>query len=170
MRNPNLIYVFISAFILISFGCSSDDDNVTESSQFLVANVNGVEFLSDENVAPLGFKRILTPAGSINIHAKAYSANGYLMEILIENYTGPGKYYFGDNFYNKSWVKFENSTRSESWKIEPGQALNSITNFIEVSSVRDNYIEGKIACREMNNSFDGILGNMDGEFRLIYFE
>ncbi|PTX42908.1 hypothetical protein C8P64_1431 [Christiangramia gaetbulicola] len=163
-------YLLVSVLLLINSGCSSDDDNVIESQQFINANVNGVEFQSDEKVAPLGFKRILMPSGRINLYSKAFSANGYQMEIMIENYTGPGKYYIGDNFYNKSWLKFENAGRTESWSLEPGGALNMTTNYIEITSFQDNYIQGKIACREMMNKLDGVLGHMDGEFRLIYLE
>lgn len=170
MRKQYFYYLMVSVLLLINSGCSSDDDNGVESQQFLIANVNGVDFLSDERVAPLGFKRILMPSGRINLHSKAFSANGYLMEIMIENYVGSGKYRIGDDFYNKSWVKFESQSRTESWRLDPGGALNRESNFIEITSVRDNYIEGKIACKEMKNSLDGIFGNLDGEFRLIYLE
>ncbi len=163
-------YLFVSVLLLINSGCSSDDDNLIESQQFINANVNGIEFQSDEKIAPLGFKRILMPSGRINLYSKAFSANGQHMEIMIENYTGPGKYYLGDNFYNKSWLKFESQGSTEIWSLEPGGALNMHTNFIEIISFQDNYIQGKITCREMVNKTDGVLGYMDGEFRLIYLE
>ena len=170
MKKHYLFYVFVSALLLISVGCSSDDDGKFTSEQFVTANVNGVAFHSDENVGPLGFSRILMPSGTINLYAKALSSDGYIMEMQIENYQGPGKYYFGDNFYNKSWVKFQNSAASETWSIGSSGALNRNTNYIEITAVNKNYIEGKIGCKELRNSLDGVLGAMDGEFRLRFME
>lgn len=170
MKTHYLFYVLVSALLFITVSCSSDDDGKFASDQFVTANVNGVDFFSDEKAGPLGFSRILMPSGSINLHAKTFSSDGSMMEMQIENYQGPGKYYFGENFFNRSWVKFQNSAASETWSIGSSGALNRNTNFIEITAVNDNYIEGKIGCKELRNSLDGVLGAMDGEFRLRFME
>lgn len=164
-------FLLISSVLLLSTaGCNSDDDGKFTSDQFVTANVNGVAFQSDQNVGPLGFSRTLTPSGSINLYAKAVSSDGYVMEMQVENYKGPGKYYIGENFYNKSWMKFHHSAETESWSISSNGALNKHSNYIEITSVKDNYIEGKIGCKELRNSLDGVLGAMEGEFRLLFIE
>ncbi|TRO66331.1 hypothetical protein [Christiangramia sabulilitoris] len=169
MKKHYYFNLFISILLLVFIGCSSDDDGQI-SEQFIIANVNGVDFHSDAKLTPTGFTRILMPAGRINLHVKALSADGNVLELLIDNFQGPGKYYFGDNFYNKSWVKFDMPSTSESWSVKASEALNRHTNFIEITSIKDNYIEGKIACDELINNLDGILGAMSGEFRLIITE
>ncbi|MCH4823283.1 hypothetical protein ML462_08850 [Gramella lutea] len=170
MKKQSFIYLLMSIVIGISLSCSSDDDNNINSEQYLNASVNGSEFLSDENMAPLGFKRILTPSGRINLQAKAISAEGNIIEIFIDNYVGAGKYYFGKDIYSQSWVSYQSPLRTEAWRIHPGEALNLQSNFIEISSITDNFLEGKIGCRELISGLPDNFGEMDGEFRLFLFE
>lgn len=170
MKKQKIFYLLVSIFMGISLACSSDDDNNLNSEQYLNASVNGLEFLSDETMAPLGFKRLLTPSGRINLHAKALSAEGHTIEIFIDNYVGVGKYYFGEDIYNRSWVRYQSPTRTEAWRINPGEALNRHSNFIEISSITDNFLEGKIGCRELIGGLPDNFGEMDGEFRLFVFE
>lgn len=168
MRKCSFTLLISLVFSIFLISCNSDDDAPIGAEQFFIANVNGVAFTSDNTKAPLGFSRIIMPSGRINLHVKVLSAEGDMIEFMVENFQGSGKYHFGDNFYNKSWMKFESPQRAEAWGIEPGKVLHLNSNFIEIVSVRDDYIEGKIACSELINNLDGILGAMDGEFRLIY--
>ena len=170
MKKLYLTYLFVSLLCLGTVGCSSDDNDAIDSEQFVTANINGLVFNSDINMQPLGFSRTLTPDGRINLYAKALSTEGNIIEILIDNYQGPGKYFFGDHFYNSSWVKFNNPATSEIWGIGSSGALNKHSNFIEITSIKDKYIEGKIGCSEMVNNNSGPLGAMEGEFRLISFD
>ena len=170
MKKYYFLQVIVFAFLATTLSCNSDDDGNFTSDQFLTANVNGVAFDSDENMGPLGFSRMLMPSGSINLYAKALSSDGHVIEMQIENYQGPGKYYFGDNFYNKSWIKFQTPSATETWSIGSSRALNRDSNYIEISSLKDNYIEGKIGCKELRNSLDGVFGTMEGEFRLLLTE
>ena len=166
MKKHYYFYFILSVLLLLSIGCSSDDDTL-ESEQFIVANVNGVDFHSDSKNNLLGFTRILTPAGRINLHVSALSADGNILELMVDNFQGPGKYYFGDNYYNASWVKFQIRSSSEAWSVKSSEALNQHVNFIEITSIRDNYIEGKISCDQLINETDGVLGIMSGEFGLV---
>jgi hypothetical protein len=162
--------LFISVLFLFFISCSSDDNNEPIPEQFLNANVNGVEFKSDSNIMPLGFSRILVSGGRINLHVKAISADGNVLEFMVDNFQGTGKHYFGDSFYDKSWVKFDMPTKAESWSVNSSETLDHHTNFIEITSIKDNYIVGKIVCDELINHDNGFLGRMQGEFRLIIIE
>ncbi|WP_300439867.1 hypothetical protein [Christiangramia sp.] len=88
------------------------------------------------------------------------------MEFLVENFQGPGKYFFGDKLYNNSWIRYEKALNSEQWVIAPRAALNLTSNFIEITKNEDDLIEGKISCKELSNGLDGIFGIIDGEFKL----
>ncbi|GAA4324443.1 hypothetical protein GCM10023115_53760 [Pontixanthobacter gangjinensis] len=170
MKKRNLPYVFSLVISIFFLSCSSDDDAQINTEQFLIANVNGVNFTSDETKQPLGFKRILMPSGRVNLYVKALSAEGDILEFMVENFQGIGKYQLGSSYYTNSWMKFESPLRSESWLVGLQKTLNLNANYIEISSVRDNYIEGKIFCSEMMNDLDGLMGAMEGEFRLVDLE
>ena len=169
MKKLRFLHVFsLLVFSIFVLSCSSDDESQIETEQFLVANVNGMDFTSDETKQQLGFSRMLMPSGGINLHARTLSSDEDVIEILLENFKGPGKYYFGDSFYNKSWLKFERPSRSESWGVDPGKALNLNSNFIEITRIGDGFLEGKIYCNKLMNRVDGLYGAMEGEFRLVY--
>lgn len=170
MKKYNYIPILMSFLLLVFVGCSSDDTDGQDPDQFIIANINGVDFHSDSKLTPLGFNRMLMPAGRINLHVKALAADGNILELVVDNFQGPGKYYFGDNYYNRSWVRFDIPNSSESWSIRPSEALNRHSNFIDITSIKDNYIQGRIACDELINHNDGIMGSMAGEFRLIIIE
>ncbi|MUP42956.1 hypothetical protein FLP08_10245 [Gramella aestuarii] len=110
------------------------------------------------------------PSGRVNLYVKALSAEGDILEFMVENFQGIGKYQLGSSYYTNSWMKFESPLRSESWLVGLQKTLNLNANYIEISSVRDNYIEGKIFCSEMMNDLDGLMGAMEGEFRLVDLE
>jgi len=154
---------------ITTISCSSSDNDPVLSDQYLNANVNGLEFNSDNNVASLNFTREIGPDGRVNLFVKANSADGDVMEFLIENYSGTGIYYIGDNLYNNSWIKYERPSTSEQWMVQPRGALNLNSNFIEVTLNEDNLIEGRISCRELKSAIDDIFGVVDGKFRLTYF-
>lgn len=162
-------YVFSFVFLIGLLSCSSDDGAPIQSGQFVKANINGQDFESDKNsTKSIQFLQDLRPSGSVNLYVKAISANGDSMEFLIENFTGEGKYFFGDNFYNNSWIKYQETASSDLWMLSPQGALNLNTNFIEITSNQADFIEGKISCKELANNLSDIFGAMDGEFKLIY--
>ncbi len=154
--------------LLLFLSCSTDDDVQTDPDQFLNASVNGMSFSSDHSAMPIGVSRILMPSGNVNLHVKSKSAEGYIIEFLVDSYNGPGVYHFGDNYYNSSWLSFEGPARSMSFKLEPGGALNRNSNYIEIFEISDNSIEGKIGCKELRNSLTRSLAVMEGEFRLVF--
>jgi hypothetical protein len=166
MEKRYLFYLLLFAFGSLTFSCSNDDNSNLEDDQFLTANVNGHMFNSDGQKAPLGFSKIILPAGRISLHARVVSAEGDLLEFLVENFTGPGKYYFGDDIFNRSWIKYQRSAANEIWMIEPIRAWNLHSNFLEITTVQDNYIEGVFSCSQLKNSLEDTFGFADGEFRL----
>ncbi|MDX1760992.1 MAG: hypothetical protein R3218_02430 [Christiangramia sp.] len=167
MKKRILSYVFSLVISIFFLSCSSDDDGAQmDTEQFLIANVNGVDFTSDDTKQPLGFKRILMPSGMVNLYVKVYSAEDDIVEFMIENFHGAGKYKLGSSFYTNSWVKYERPLSSESWLVGLEKSLNMQTNYIEISSVTDRYIEGRISCKEMVQNIDGLFGVMEGQFRL----
>lgn len=160
-------YVFSLLFSIVLLSCSSDDNDLVQSDQFVKANVNGFNFESDQKSSTsIQILKDLRPSGRVNLYVKAMSADGDIMEFLIENFTGEGKYYFGDNYYNNSWIKFQNMAISDFWTLNPRGALNLNTNFIEITYSQSDFIEGKISCRELANDLTGIFGAMEGEFKL----
>lgn len=161
-------YCLFLFLLLVTTGCSSDDDQARLSDQYLEANVNGLEFNAGVNVASLIFTKEIDPAGRVNLFVRAISGEGDIMEFMIENFQGVGKYYFGNSFYNNSWIKYERPSISEQWRIETNGALNLNSNFIEITLNEDDHIEGRISCKELKNTLEDIFGEVDGDFRLRY--
>lgn len=161
-------YLFLFVISAVAISCSTDDDQTGFSDQYLKAKVNGLEFNSGVDVASLIFTREIGPAGRVKLFVRALSANGDVMEFMIENYQGVGKYYFGNNLYNNSWIKYERASTPEKWIMNTGGALNLTSNFIEITSSEDQLIEGTISCKELKNSLEDIFGVIDGDFRLKY--
>lgn len=161
-------YFFLFVIPGLAISCSNDDDQIGFSGQYFKANINGLEFNSGEDAASLFFNREIGPDGRVRLFGRALSANGDMMEFLIENYQGVGKYYFGNNLYNNSWIKYESTTIPEKWLINTGGALNLTSNFIEITSSDDLLIEGAISCKELKSPFEDIFGVIDGNFRLKY--
>ncbi len=61
-------YYFFSLVLAISIlSCSTNDDDSEISDQYLIANVNGLEFNSDNKVASLKFTREIGPEGILNL-------------------------------------------------------------------------------------------------------
>lgn len=169
MKKFYIPYVFSLALTLVLLSCSSSDDDLIQAEQFVNANINGFDFESDKNsTTSIKVLRDIRPSGRVNLSVRAISAEGDAVEFLIENYTGEGTYYFGDNIYNNSWIKFEKIAASDLWILKPLGALNLTTNFIEITSSKDGFIEGKFSCRELANELSDIFGAMDGDFKLIY--
>jgi len=160
-------YLFSLALSLATSSCSTDDE-AGLTDQYLTANVNGSEFNSGTNKASLIFTREIDPAGRVNFFVSAISADGDIMEFMIENYQGVGKYYVGNNIYNNSWIKYQKPSNSEEWMLNTGGALNLTSNFIEITQNEDDLIEGKISCNELKSVLADVFGAVDGDFRLKY--
>ena len=170
MKNFRYHFVFPLVLIFFLISCSSDDDAQIDSEQFLIADVNGAPFASDEGMEPLGFSRIIMPSGQINLHVRAMSSGGDIIEFMVDNFVGAGKYHVGDTYYNNSWIKYERPTRSESWNIFSGRALNLTSNYIDIIAFNDNYIEGKILCDQLTNNMNHSIGSISGEFKLNFLK
>ncbi|SDR74686.1 hypothetical protein [Gramella sp. MAR_2010_147] len=168
MKKQYFYYLVSMVFFFGIISCNTNDDGIESSGQYLTANVNGLDFNADENIASLHFTRGFGTAGSVNLYVRVISTEGDVMEFLVENYTGVGKYYIGDHIYNNSWIKYERPSVSEQWMVQPKGALNLNSNFIEITSNEDKFIEGRISCKELRNTLAEIFGAIEGDFRLVY--
>lgn len=167
MKKFYFYYFFLLVLFMTSLSCSIDDDTGLPE-QYLRANVNGLEFNSGTGITSLIFTREIDPAGRVNLFVRAISEDGDSMEFMIENFQGVGKYYFGNDFYNNNWIKYQKSSVSEEWMLNTGGALHLTSNFIEITQSKDDLIEGKISCKELKSVLEDIFGAVDGDFRLKY--
>ncbi|MDR5590424.1 hypothetical protein [Christiangramia sp. SM2212] len=168
MKKLYFNYLFSLVFFIVALSCNTNDDANELSENYLKANVNGLDFNSDNNLTSLIFTREIRPSGLVNLNVKAISEDGDVIEFLVENFKGVGKYYFGDNLYNNSWIKYKRSSTSEEWMVLPKGALNLNTNYIEITFNEKNRVEGKISCKELKSLLEDIFGAVEGEFRLSY--
>ncbi|CAL66777.1 hypothetical protein [Christiangramia forsetii] len=135
-------------------GCSNDDDS-NISNQYLTAKIDGLDFAAE----PINSIKILrnTDNYGTNLYVKGISLEGDFIEFVIYSYKGPGKYYFGNNYFDKSWIKFHQLSSLEEW--ETIMDLNKRSNFVEITLNDGVSIEG-------NFSFDG-KSKMTGVSKLI---
>ena len=136
--------LFLGCFLLL--GCSGDDD-VDISDQYLTAKIDGANFVAE----PKNSIQILrnTNGYGTNLYIKGMSIEGDFIEFSVYGYDGPGKYYFGDNYFNNSWIKYHQISNLEDW--ESIMDLSNRSNFVEILLIDGGSIEGKFSFNGKSN-------------------
>ncbi|MFV8225689.1 hypothetical protein [Christiangramia aquimixticola] len=168
MKKHDFLLVFSLVLLLLAPGCSTDDDMPAETGEFFTANINGATFDSSESSTVLRFDRDYNTLGTVTLFVESLSATGQKIDFKIENYVGEGKYFIGDYKYNNNWITCQNSQKEGLWTIMPNTVLNESTNFIEITLVHDDYIEGNLHCEKLWGEVNRSYGLVNGSFRLYY--
>jgi len=137
MKNSiKLLLILISGCFILT-GCSNDDD-VDIADQYLTAKVDGVDFVA-ESKRSIKILRNTNDYGT-NLYVKGMSTEGDFIEFSVYGYDGPGKYYFGDNYFNSSWIKYHQTSNLEDW--ESIMDLSNKSSFVEILFIDGNSMEG----------------------------
>ncbi len=127
---------------IFSFSCSNDQDALPDE-QFLTANINAEKYAVNSSSGKVHCEKILAHYGGIDLLVRVESNSGKNIEFRILNYRGKGRYSFGDNPMNKSWISYSEAAPPGNWTAPfriPG--LGGITNHMEITDDDGTMIRG----------------------------
>lgn len=106
--------VLLLLFAALAFACSNDDNQLPDE-QFLTAIIVSEKISMNSSSGKIHCEKILADYSAIDLLVKAESHSGKNIEFRILNYRGKGRYSFGDNPLNKSWITYSEASPPALW-------------------------------------------------------
>lgn len=152
MKTFSATPVLLLIYAFFTFACSNDDNQLPDE-QFLTANIDAEKFAVNSTSGKVHCEKILANYGAIDLLVKVESNGGKNIEFRILNYIGKGRYSFGDNPMNKSWITYSEASPPGLWSAPyriPGQG--TITNRLEITEDDGSLIKGNFEFSGYENS------------------
>lgn len=157
---------FVLIFCLL-VGCSDDAKDQIQEEEFLKAQIDGEDFMVDRSVGIISCQKHLSDYGGIDLVINVETTAGEIMEFHIADYTGPKNYIFGNNVFNKSWMRYGVLNPLGDWyaSVENKQVQTTFP-FIEILQDNGNYIKGNFEFEAHNSTDNSMKRVSDGNFNL----
>jgi hypothetical protein len=152
MKTISSTFSLLLLFAILSFSCSNDENRLPDE-EFLNATVGHEKFAVNSTSGKTHCEKILTNYGAIDLIVKAESHTGKKIDFRILNYKGKGRYSFGDNPMNMSWINYSEASPPALWSAPnriPGQGF--ITNMMEITEDDGSIIKGSFEFTGYENS------------------
>ncbi|TDN93435.1 hypothetical protein DET49_104166 [Salegentibacter sp. 24] len=155
-------YVMIFCLLV---GCNEDAVDQGQEEEFIKAQINGEAFLVDRARGIISCQKHLNDYGGIDLVVNVETMEGEIMSFHISDYTGPKNYIFGNNVFNKSWIRYGVLNSPGDWyAMVENKQVQTILPYIEILKDNGNYINGNFEFEAHNTIDNSIKMVRDGNF------
>ncbi|MDT0642817.1 hypothetical protein RM553_08240 [Zunongwangia sp. F363] len=155
-----LFFRFLIMLLIIGGeSCSKDDDEVADG--YLAATANTLAYISSKSSQGLIIDRYISDYGTVSFQLTSSSDDNKNIELFIPNFSGAGIY----DIKTLKGSRMEFSTAGETWFFDRENFYSNEFDYIEITSISKNSIEGNFKCRSMihENTFENLV--LQGEFK-----
>ncbi|MBZ9629415.1 hypothetical protein LB465_01390 [Salegentibacter sp. LM13S] len=154
--------------VLISLlgGCSDDDSvDQLQEEEFLSAQIDGEDFMVDRSKGLISCQKYLNDYGGIDLLVNVETTTGEFMEFYITDYVGARNYIFGNNVFNRSWMRYGMTDPLGDWyAATESKLLQTTFPFIEILEDSGDYVKGNFEFEAHNQSNNSIKLIRNGNF------